>query len=229
MTFLGIEIAVENLPELDPAFIPLHKFNEAFLKTARKPVGIAVERSGGEMAACHTFIHGTEEFRAADHYYINRLVKTILWMKGGFRVYVSGDEDTYQYLCRAFGPGGEQEFDWDYMAGVFEQPFDLKYVDRIPESKDSPKAIGGHLEGCRIGFDAGGSDRKVSAVVDGETVYPQAQQRPGLSLRGHCGRSEGRSRPSAPGGRGGRLLGGGVHQRPDHGRRPVSEGAEGPV
>ena len=29
------------------------------------------------------------------------------------------------------------------------------------------------MEGCRIGFDAGGSDRKVSAVVDGETVYSE--------------------------------------------------------
>jgi predicted NBD/HSP70 family sugar kinase len=33
--------------------------------------------------------------------------------------------------------------------------------------------IGGHLDGCRIGFDAGGSDRKVSAVIDGEVVYSE--------------------------------------------------------
>jgi predicted NBD/HSP70 family sugar kinase len=33
--------------------------------------------------------------------------------------------------------------------------------------------MGGHLEGCRIGFDAGGSDRKVSAVIDGETVFSE--------------------------------------------------------
>ena len=33
--------------------------------------------------------------------------------------------------------------------------------------------MGGHLDGCRIGFDAGGSDRKVSAVIDGETVYSE--------------------------------------------------------
>ena len=33
--------------------------------------------------------------------------------------------------------------------------------------------MGKHLKGCRIGFDAGGSDRKVSAVIDGETVYSE--------------------------------------------------------
>ena len=29
------------------------------------------------------------------------------------------------------------------------------------------------MNGCRIGFDAGGSDRKVSAVIDGECVYSE--------------------------------------------------------
>lgn len=33
--------------------------------------------------------------------------------------------------------------------------------------------MGGHINGCRIGFDAGGSDRKVSAVIDGRTVYSE--------------------------------------------------------
>lgn len=173
MEFLGVNLTVKNRPELDPGFIPLHRFNEAFLKSAHKPVGIAVERAGGEMAACHTFIHGTEQMRKADHYYINRLVKTILWMKGGFRIYVSGDEDIYEYLSAAYSAGGEQEFDWDYMAGVFEHPFEVVKVDTLPQAKDSPKPMGGHLEGCRIGFDAGGSDRKVSAVIDGETVYSE--------------------------------------------------------
>ena len=173
MEYLGINLTVENKPELDPKFIPLYKFNKAFLKDANKPVGIAVERADGEMAVCHTFIHGTEAMRRADHYYINRLVKTILWMKGGFKIYVSGDEDTYEYLAAAYSAGGEQEFDWDYMAGVFEHPFEVVLVDKLPEAKDAPKPMGGHMEGCRIGFDAGGSDRKVSAVIDGETVYSE--------------------------------------------------------
>lgn len=33
--------------------------------------------------------------------------------------------------------------------------------------------LGGHLDGCRIGFDLGASDRKVSAVIDGEAVYTE--------------------------------------------------------
>lgn len=173
MNRYGIEIAVKNAPKLDPEFMPILKFNRSFLNTAKKPVSIAVERADGQMATCHTYIHGTPEMAQADHYYVNRLVKTILWMKGGFRIYVAGDRDTYEYLKGAYGPGGEQDFDFDYMANIFEHPFEVLLVDQVPEAKDCPKKMGGHLEGCRIGFDAGGSDRKVSAVVDGRTVYSE--------------------------------------------------------
>ncbi len=169
----GISVKIKNVPVLDPEFTPILRYNQEFLKTAAKPISIAVERADGQMATFHTFVHGTEEMREADCYYIERLVKTILWMKGGFKVYVAGDEAVYEYLARVYNAGGQQEFDWDYMANVFEHPFEVVLVDKVPEAKDAPKAVGGHLEGCRIGFDAGGSDRKVSAVIDGETVFSE--------------------------------------------------------
>ena len=173
MNYLGVEINISHLPELDPGFIPLHLFNEAFLKTAKKPIGIAVERANGETAAFPTYIHGTPEMQAADRYYIRRLVKTLLWMKGGYKVYCD-DEEMFRYLHDvAFCDGGIQDFDFHYFTRIFEQPFEVLLVDSIPESKDNPKPMGGHLEGCRVGFDAGGSDRKVSAVIDGETVYSE--------------------------------------------------------
>ena len=168
----GISVDVKNKPVLDPEFTPLLKFNRAFLKDAKKPVSIAVERADGQMATTHTFIHGTPEMAEADRYYIDRIVKTALWMKGGYKIYVN-DKDIYDYLCSVYCKGGEREFDWDFMANIFEHEFEIVLTDDIPESKDNPKAMGGHLEGCRIGFDAGGSDRKVSAVIDGETVFSE--------------------------------------------------------
>ncbi len=173
MEHLGISFPVKNIPALDPGFLPLQRFNEAFLSGADKPVGIAVERANGEMASVETFIHGTEALREADHYYIDRLVKTMLWMKGGYKIYVRGDEGTFAFLKSIYCAGGKQEFDWDYMAHVFEHPFEIVMTDTLPAPKDAPKAIGGHTDGCRIGFDAGGSDRKVSAVVNGEAVYSE--------------------------------------------------------
>ena len=173
MNRYGIKVSLKNIPELDPDFYPLQRFNDAFLADARKPIGIAVERAGGQMASVRTFIHGTTEMADADRYYIERLVKTLLWMKGGFRVYVCGNEEICDYLKRTYCEGGRQAFDADFMANVFEHPFEVCSVESLPEAKDAPKAIGGHLDGCRIGFDAGGSDRKVSAVIDGEPVYSE--------------------------------------------------------
>ena len=172
MNYLGVELSVKNLPELDKGFIPLNLFNRAYLEGAKKPLGIAVERAGGEMASVHTFMYGTDDMREADHYYVRRLVKTLLWMKGGFRVYVT-EKEIFDYLNECFSENGNQAFDWDYFAKIYERPFEVVLTDNIPEAKDSPKKAGGHLEGCRIGFDAGGSDRKVSAVIDGETVYSE--------------------------------------------------------
>lgn len=70
-----------------------------------------MERADGQMASCHTFIHGTPEMEEADHYYIERIVKTILWMKGGFKVYVSRDEGVCDYLKSVYCASGQQEFD----------------------------------------------------------------------------------------------------------------------
>ena len=168
----GVSVDIKNVPVLDPEFTPILRFNQEFLKTATKPISISVERADGQFATTHTKIHGTPEMAEADRYYIDRLVKTELWMKGGYKVYVN-DKDVYDYLNSVYCKGGEREFDWDYFAKIFEQPFEIILTDDIPESKDIVKPMGGHLEGCRIGFDAGGSDRKVSAVIDGETVFSE--------------------------------------------------------
>ena len=173
MNRFGIEVNLKHAPKLDPEFMPLNRFNEAFLKDARQPLGLAVERSNGEMAVCETFIHGTPEMKDADCYYAERIVKTLLWMKGGYKIYVKGSDEIRDYLKSVYCAGGQQEFDWDYMANVFEHPFEIVSCEQLPAPKDSPKAIGRHLDGCRIGFDAGGSDRKVSAVIDGESVFSE--------------------------------------------------------
>lgn len=172
MVRYNVNVEIKHKPILDPEFTPLLKFNKAFLADAKKPVSIAVERADKQMATTHTYIYGTPEMEAADNYYIDRLVKTLLWMKGGFRVYVT-DKGIYDYLNSVYCAGGDRAFDWDYMAKVFEHPFEIVLCDEVPENMDLPVPIGGHLDGCRIGFDAGGSDRKVSAVIDGETVYSE--------------------------------------------------------
>ena len=173
MKHLGIDVNIKHVPPLDPNFLPLGRFYEAFLTTAKEPFDVAVERSQGQVAVYRTRVHGTEEMREADVYYIDRIIKTLLWMKGGFRVYLAGNEAVCAAMKEHYSAGGSRDFDFDYMGSVFEHPFEVVRVDAVPEEKSFSKAIGRHLDGCRIGFDAGGSDRKVSAVIDGESVYSE--------------------------------------------------------
>jgi predicted NBD/HSP70 family sugar kinase len=49
----------------------------------------------------------------------------------------------------------------------------LTTAPKVPANKDMQIAAGGHLKGCRIGFDLGASDYKVSAVVDGEAIFTE--------------------------------------------------------
>lgn len=175
MEYLGIQFEARNLPELEPEFIPFGVWMNAFLKTADRPVAIAVERDHGKTTVHHTRIHGTPEMAEADFRFMERYVKFLLWSVGGFKVYICGCPEIAKRLQKAYSRTGERAFDVQFAHDVFEREMEVLDLplDRCPQPKERAVPIGGHLNGCRIGFDAGGSDRKVSAVIDGKTVYSE--------------------------------------------------------
>ena len=173
MTCFSININIKAVPPLDPGFAPLSLFCNEFLKLAKKPLSIAIERNNGLISVYDTFITG--ENREADRYYIERTVKTLLWIKGGFRVFICGDEEIADYIKKEYSDGGAREFDKKMMERIYGNEFEVLYlpIEQKPQEMEQSAPIGGNTGGCRIGFDAGGSDRKVSAVIDGETVYSE--------------------------------------------------------
>jgi len=171
MQHCGLTINIKHKPELDLGFIPLHKFNETFLKTARVPFAFAVERNDKQIYVKSTYIHGDETHAEADRYYLDRLVKWELWQKGGFRIYVKGDDSLFQTLKQTYSPSGARAFDAKFFGDLYEQEFEVIQCDELPAPFEIKKPIGGHFDGCRIGLDFGGSDYKVAAVMDGEAVY----------------------------------------------------------
>ena len=175
MNYLGIDYQVKNLPELDEDFIPFGVWIDAYEQGATQPLTIAIERDKGKISVHHTKIHGTPELAEADYRFVERYVKFLLWSIGGFRIYICGNSALAQRLQKAYTLEGERKFDVQFMQDVYEVPFeviDCKLED-CPAANEAAVRIGGHMEGCRIGFDAGGSDRKVSAVIDGKTVYSE--------------------------------------------------------
>ena len=155
--------------------LEFRKYSEAVSKTDNKPLKICVERNDGynyifsyNIFACPC--KAEENNRMAE-----RIAKTILWLVGGYKIYVLGDEGVYNYLKDAYTNEGLRSFDKNFMERVYENKFEVVLCDEktFPEEKKCSLSVGGHLDGCRIGFDAGGSDRKVSAVIDGEVVYSE--------------------------------------------------------
>ena len=175
MEYLGINYEMKHAPKLDPTFIPFGVWRAAYLKGAKKPISIALERDQGQISVHHTFIHGTPEMAEADYRYVERYVKFLLWSTGGFRVTVCGCSELTQRLKAAYSEGGERDFDHTFFFQLYEQELEIVdcALEDCPKANETPKPIGGYMDGCRIGFDAGGSDRKVSAVIDGETVYSE--------------------------------------------------------
>ncbi len=175
MQYLGISYEMKNIPALDPEFIPFGVWADAYRKEAKMPIAIAVERNEGKISVRNAFIHGTAAMAEADYRYVERYVKFLLWSIGGFRVYVCGCSQIAQRLQKAYAVGGERAFDFDFFQKLYERPLEILDLplEGCPEANEAPQPIGGHTDGCRIGFDAGGSDRKVSAVIDGEVVYSE--------------------------------------------------------
>ena len=175
MQYLGISYEIKHAPRLDPTFIPFGIWSDAYRKNAKTPIAIAVERNDGNISVRHTAICATLESAQADYRYVERFVKFLLWSIGGFRVYICGCDEIAAQLKAAYCPEGERAFDYDFFGKLYERPLEIVALplEKCPAANETPKPIGGHLDGCRIGFDAGGSDRKVSAVIDGECVYSE--------------------------------------------------------
>ena len=175
MNYLGISFDLKHTPKLDPGFIPFGIWMNEYEKGATQDISIAVERNEGFISVRHAKIHGTAEMAAADYRFVERYMKFLLWSIGGFKVYVCGCSDIAKKLQAAYSPEGERAFDYDFFQKLYERPLEILDLplEGCPASNESPRPIGGHTDGCRIGFDAGGSDRKVSAVIDGEVVYSE--------------------------------------------------------
>ena len=174
MELYGVSFSYDQKPALDPGFVPFHVWAKAYLREANRPVSIGIEREDGKISVFRTSLREESE-REANLCFLERTVKLLLWCVGGFRVYLSGCGELTEELGRVYSKKGLRAFDAEFMETVYEKPFAVVGCDEehFPAAKEEAVSLGGHLNGCRIGFDAGGSDRKVSAVIDGESVYSE--------------------------------------------------------
>jgi predicted NBD/HSP70 family sugar kinase len=168
------------VPPMDNEFRPAVLANRAFKKetgAVSVPLVIGLERDDGKLSRFETRVFPENHPRTEENlYYVERILKFLLWQRGGSRVYISGPPSIGKYLQNCYSPGGKRNFDYHFMSEqVYERTFSVELCEpsQVPPTHDTGEALGRHFEGCRIGFDLGASDRKVSAVIDGRVIFSE--------------------------------------------------------
>jgi predicted NBD/HSP70 family sugar kinase len=178
----GLVVEPKYRPVLDPEFVPAVLWNRAYeawaeIDPERTPLVIAVTRPDGTVFRYETQIAPHEgENVPLNLKYVERIVKLLLWMKGGSGIVIAGHPELARSVSGLYMPGGDRSFDCDIVGRrIFLEPMTVTScnLEVVPEEKIAAIPLGGHLDGCRIGFDLGGSDRKCAAVVDGEVVHSE--------------------------------------------------------
>lgn len=163
---------------LDPGFLPAVLFNREYAARAEasgqaEQLVIGIEREGGLVSRHEARVlpGGSPETLR----YVERLVKTLIWARGGWRIHIGGPSEIGTHIRAAYAPGGARAFDADLMSKVYERPVEVVAcaTGDVPAAREMAQDVGGHLDGCRIGFDLGASDYKVAAVREGEVVFSE--------------------------------------------------------
>ena len=171
-----------HLPPLDERFLPAALWNRAYRKLVdaepeSRNLHLALARKDGT-----TFHHRLQILPPEDgnveltRKYVERTVKFLFWMKGGSHLYVAGNDAVATFLSGIYSPDGARSFDRDIVGhGIFGEPISVTSCQReeLPPASEENMELGRNLDGCRIGFDLGGSDRKAAALIDGEVVFSE--------------------------------------------------------
>ena len=170
-------------PVLDPGFVPAKIWNDHYrLKVAEcsgeRQVAVCIRRPDGVHWIYRTVMLPAEpRYEALSFRYLERIVKFLLWAWGGNYVSIHGAPELVAKLQQVYSATGERAFDYDFMGQTCF--LDTLRIEAAPQLESSPKMDAvdpiptRELEGCRIGFDLGGSDRKCAALIDGEVVFTE--------------------------------------------------------
>jgi predicted NBD/HSP70 family sugar kinase len=175
---VSISVTPRFRPALDPTFVPAPLWNRAYRALpGGRPLAIALERSDGSISVYRTTAL-PHEGAAVDinHRYVERLVKFLLWQKGGYRITIAGESGIADHIRRVYSAFGGRAFDFEFMGErVYGKPMTIENAafGAAPEERESAAPLGRHLDGYRIGFDLGASDRKCAAVADGQVVISE--------------------------------------------------------
>lgn len=186
---MNSELRTQSLPLVEPKLTPPldRDFRPAVLasRSFREMVGqsgrtvtVALERAEGAGISRFQTVVAPPNSPLARHnfFFVERWLKFLLWSRGGFRIYFDGPPELGQQIENYYRETVTGRFDAEIMGQrIYERPLEVvfKSPQEMPQAQENSAPLGRHLNGCRIGFDLGASDRKVAAVIDGQTVFSE--------------------------------------------------------
>ena len=104
---------------------------------------------------------------------VERIAKFALWAAGGWKLYLSGPDAVVKPVAKAYTKKGLRAFDYDFFSSIYGRPVEAVVVPlaKMPEFNEKLQQVKTVADGCRIGFDLGASDFKISALKNGKVVF----------------------------------------------------------
>jgi predicted NBD/HSP70 family sugar kinase len=167
-------------PPLDFTFRPAALAHRVFSTQAAatgRPVAarLALEQADGSVFHFKAPLFPEGAAGAVGNFFcVERMLKFLLWSRGGYRVYFDGPATLGRQLQQHFQETAVGKFDANIMGErIYGHLFEIVVTKDIPAARANTIPLGRHLDGCRIGFDLGASDRKAAALIDGKVVFSE--------------------------------------------------------
>jgi predicted NBD/HSP70 family sugar kinase len=163
-------------PQFRAAALVMREFDELVRDAGGGvPVRLALEQEDGSVFRFERRVLPDSHPRASlNAGMLERYVKFILWSRGGWRLHVDGPAALAAHLEAHYRDTAPGRFDADFVGRqIFGRTLTVVRTRDLPAERSETKPLGRYLDGCRIGFDLGGSDRKVAALIDGKVVFSE--------------------------------------------------------
>ncbi|MBR1999051.1 MAG: hypothetical protein IJ992_00900, partial [Lentisphaeria bacterium] len=125
------------IPCLDQDFIPAVLWDRAFRAAVEASgkaikVKIVMERNEQSASVYETILFGDAtdgEFKA-NLLHVERLVKSMFWLFGGYKVTIAGDKRVADAMKEIYDlQNGARKFDSEVMGGIYSNPVEILYTE----------------------------------------------------------------------------------------------------
>ena len=170
---------MQHRPILDPNYLPMIEFERQYQAAAQEAglmmnCVLSLVKNPRQVARQEFQISLAPLLQERTMLYLNRFVKSMLWLYGGYRFYSNLPLELTRKLQALFSGQGQQKFDAEFIVeGIFERKLEFCHcaLKDMPAPCSEAASVGGKSGGRRLGFDVGGSDKKIAAIAQNNVVF----------------------------------------------------------